>query len=76
MTNKVEMIRVSSSNVHSVGYNFDIKSVIVQFLDGSQYEYYNISEKEFLALRDANSVGQYLDQYYKKGHCYKYSKIR
>lgn len=76
MNNAIEMIRVTSSNVYSIGYNFDKKSVIVEFHDGSQYEYYNVSEREFLALRDADSVGKYLDQNYKKGHGYKYSKIR
>lgn len=52
---------VSSSNVSEVGYNLLERKLGVRFTNGSEYEYYDVDEPTFFALRDATSVGKYLN---------------
>ena len=70
----VTMHRVSSSNVHSVGYDEINHNLYVKFLNGSTYVYYNVPKIHYDGLLSATSVGSYLDRYIKKGN-YKYHKI-
>ena len=59
------MTPVSSSNVAAVGYDDKNEIVYVQFLSGSTYTYQGVPQHEFEALRDAPSVGSYLNAHYK-----------
>lgn len=70
----VTMHRVSSSNVHSVGYDEINHNLYVKFLNDSTYVYYNVPKIHYDRLLYATSVGSYLDRYIKKGN-YKYHKI-
>lgn len=51
-------IRVESSNVHSIYYDPDDRNLRVRFLSGAEYEYYNVSERIFIALLNAPSHGK------------------
>ncbi|MHB1545041.1 MAG: KTSC domain-containing protein [bacterium] len=68
-----EMIRVSSSNIESVGYKEDERIVCVRFLNGSTYIYKGVEKHEFEALRNAPSVGSYLHRNFK--NVYPYERI-
>lgn len=54
-----ELEKVESSNINLVA--FDGKSTFVEFKNGTLYSYEGTSKKDFEALRDAESVGRYLN---------------
>lgn len=55
----MEMTAVTSSNIVAVGHEGE--TMRIQFTNGL-YEYKPVSEKEFVHLRDAESVGRYYHQ--------------
>lgn len=59
---EIEMISVSSSNVESIGYDETTQTLRIRFLNGAIYEYKNVPIVEFDALKNAPSVGSYLNQ--------------
>nr|DAD66406.1 MAG TPA: KTSC domain [Myoviridae sp. ctSyg22]DAN39455.1 MAG TPA: KTSC domain [Bacteriophage sp.]DAP62714.1 MAG TPA: KTSC domain [Caudoviricetes sp.] len=63
----LQMILVSSSNVHSVGYDKNTSTLYVKFHSGQTYAYYSVPEFHYTGLLNASSVGSYLDTYIKKG---------
>lgn len=65
-----EMHPVSSSNVASVGYDAASMIVYVEFNDGSVYGYKGVPEHEYENLRNAASVGSYLNRNYKNVYPY------
>jgi len=70
------MIRVESSNVFSLGYDYQNNIVQVEFHRGGVYRYYDVPEDMFASLLDASSVGTFLHLNYKKHNQYKYKKVR
>lgn len=68
-----EMTPVSSSNIESVGYDKANLEVYVRFINGSLYKYIGVPQHEFENLRDASSVGSYLNRYFK--NVYSYERI-
>lgn len=71
----MQRTRVSSSNIHSIGYDSLTSRLEVEFLNGSIYQYLNVPERLYTQLMNASSHGEYLDAYIKKGG-YSYIKIR
>ena len=71
----MERKRVSSSNLASVGYDPETKTLEIEFLNGGLYQYFNVPESIYNGLMAASSHGSYFDQYVKKGG-YRYKKIR
>ena len=70
----MEMTSVSSSNVASVGYDYNSATLRIQFHNGSTYDYYSVPEYHYTALLNASSVGTYLNEYIKKGG-FAYSRV-
>lgn len=68
----MNMIPVSSSNLHSVGY--DNGTLCIEFNSGWLYEYYNVPISVYQGLMAAGSKGEYHHQYIKSS--YRYSRIR
>ena len=59
------MDEVSSSNIHSIGYDYDDEELFVRFLDrnkdaGPLYVYYDVPEYVYEELMGAPSHGHYL----------------
>lgn len=71
----MERKRVSSSNLASVGYDPETKTLEIEFLNGGLYQYFNVSESIYNGLMAASSHGSYFDQHVKKGG-YNYKKLR
>lgn len=71
--NYPDMISVNSSNIDSVGYDEDSQHAYVKFHDGGTYIYKGVPIHEFENLRDAPSVGSYLNRNFK--NVYPYEKI-
>ncbi len=55
----MNMIQVDSTNIDSVGYDEQKSILIIQFLDGSEYEYVDVPEYVYLDFLDAPSKGKY-----------------
>lgn len=68
----VEMKPVKSSNISSVGYDPDAKTLHIAFSNGSQYTYHGVDAEKHVALMGAESVGKHLNAHI-KGH-HKFSK--
>lgn len=69
----MNMISVSSSNLAAIGYDEQSNTLRVEFRHGGTYDYFDVPEQEFEALRAASSHGQYLAQNI-KGR-YRYAKV-
>ena len=66
------MINVSSSNLVSVGYDMETKSLVIEFNNGT-YKYFGVPEQIFLDLLDAPSKGIYHHDFIKD--VYRFQKI-
>jgi KTSC domain len=55
----MEMIPVSSSNIAAVGYDEDNQTLLIEFNNGTNYQYFDVPERIFIELRDAGSIGAY-----------------
>lgn len=69
----IDMVRVDSSNVESVGFDEAEGNVVVRFLSGAVYIYKGVSQVEFEGLKNAPSVGSYLHNNFKG--VYPYERI-
>ncbi len=69
----MEMTNVDSRNVESVGYDENSSTLQVEFKNGGMYQYFDVPEDVFIGLRDADSVGRYLNANIKG--TYRYSKV-
>lgn len=69
----MDMTSVSSSNVAAVGFDEDSSTLQIEFLNGAVYQYFDVPEGLFIGLRDADSVGKFLNDNIKG--TYRYSKV-
>ena len=69
----IKMIPVVSSNVESIGYDENTQILRVKFLTGAIYEYKNVPIMEFEQLKNAASVGAYLNR--NIARIYPYEKV-
>ncbi|UPK82725.1 KTSC domain-containing protein [Proteus vulgaris] len=67
-------VPVSSSNLHSVGYDQATQTLEIAFHSGGVYQYLNVPPKIHQDLMNASSKGQYFDVNIKKAN-YKFRKI-
>ena len=65
----MEMIPVSSSNLESVGYDTETKTLKIKFHNGL-YEYYNVPESIYHGLINASSKGKYHAAFIKNSYSY------
>lgn len=70
---EIEKQLVSSSNIEGLGYNIESQILRVWFTTGTVYDYSNVPEIEYEALRTAPSIGAYFNRNIKGA--YPYSKI-
>lgn len=62
------MKRVDSSNIDSLHYDHEKKSLIVQFKNGGSYEYLDVSPDKYKELEEAESIGAHLHKHIKITH--------
>ena len=55
----MEMVKVKSSNLDSIGYNESDRKLRVLFKGGRLYEYSNVPIDIFIALQKAESLGKF-----------------
>lgn len=68
-------VRVSSSNLASVGYDTDTRVLEIEFLNGGIYQYSNVPAHVHGGLMSASSHGSYFDAHIKKAG-YPYRRVR
>nr|WP_071845447.1 KTSC domain-containing protein [Pragia fontium] len=70
------MIRqpVSSSNLHSVGYDHSTQTLEIAFHNSGIYQYSRVPSQIHSGLMSASSKGQYFDAHIKKAG-YPYRKV-
>ncbi|NUA25986.1 helicase HerA domain-containing protein [Cupriavidus basilensis] len=61
---------VGSSTVASIGYDEPAQTLEVEFLSGSVYQYYNVTQEMYTSLMHSPSKGQFLHQYIKNAYAY------
>ena len=64
---------VASSNIRAIGYDSASQTLEVEFLNGSVYQYYGVTEFLHQQIMQASSKGQFLNQYIK--NAYPYSRV-
>ena len=68
----MERISISSSNLVSVGYDFDSQTLEVEFKGGTVYQYFNVPENVYDNLMSASSHGDYKQIFNTKNINYEY----
>lgn len=69
----MEMTNVDSSNIAAVGYDDESSTLQVEFNNGTTYQYFDVPERLFEGLVNADSVGGYLAANIKGS--YRFSKV-
>ena len=64
---------VSSSNIAEIGYDEDRRVLEVLFHSGSVYQYFDVPPQIFGELRQASSIGQYVNSNIKG--VYRYARV-
>lgn len=67
----MERTAVQSSNLKSVGYDLDSKTLEVEFQDASVYQYSNVPQAHHDGLMQARSKGAYLHRHIRNAYSYK-----
>jgi len=70
---KIIEVQISSSNLKSAKYNTEEKNLLVEFNNGSIYEYEEVPWETFVKLRMAESQGKYFNSNISK--TYKYKRV-
>jgi hypothetical protein len=65
---------VESSNLASIGYDAENEILEVEFNHGGIYQYFDVPEKVYDELMNADSHGQYFDRNIKKAG-YEFQKM-
>jgi len=58
---RIERIKVESSNVESIGYDEDSKTLIVEFKSGSTYSYNGVPSIVYKKMLESESKGKFLN---------------
>ncbi len=69
----MERQRVSSSNISTIGYDVNTKTLEVEFYSGGIYQYTDVPETVHFKFVKAESVGKFFHIHIKK--VYKYRKV-
>lgn len=64
---------IKSSNIQGTEYDLNTHTLTVTFNNGGQYEYYNVTEQDYIRLEGASSQGKSLNTNIKPN--YKFAKV-
>lgn len=62
-----------SSRISSIEYNPSTKEMVINYMKGGSYKYYEVPQKEFDEFKDSESVGVQCTIFLGRG--YKFEKI-
>ncbi len=69
----MERYSVASSNIASIGYDADVETLEIEFLNGSIYQYFNVPQNMYDKIKQAGSKGRFLNTYIK--NAYPFSRV-
>ena len=72
-SNGWEYVKVDSSFIYQIGYNFSQEILYVKFDNGKVYFYYDVPKKVYQEFKKASSKGRYFNSYIKGNYYYKLS---
>ena len=55
----MKMKPVNSSNIESIGYDKDLKTLFINFINSGIYEYASVSKNVYVSFMNASSKGKY-----------------
>ncbi|MBP7231351.1 MAG: KTSC domain-containing protein [Syntrophaceae bacterium] len=61
----IDLVRVSSSKLHSVGYDLSAQILRIKFNRRGIYDYYNVPEPTYNELMNATSKSEYFASHIK-----------
>lgn len=64
------MIPVESSNISKIGYDAEDKEIYLKFNNNSIYVYKNVEQDVFEELKNARSIGSYINRNFKNVYTY------
>lgn len=67
---------VNSSNIQAIGYDEPSRTLQVDFHGGAAYQYTPITNKAFLELKNADSVGSHFAKHIKDNKLVTFIKVR
>jgi hypothetical protein len=70
----MERLSVYSSNLCSVGYDEESKTLEIEFMAGPVYQYFSVPVSVYLGLMHARSKGRYFDYRIRKGY-FRYREV-
>lgn len=74
MSRAILILEISgSSRITSIEYDPDSKELVINYVKGGSYRYFNVPQKEFDEFNDAESVGVQCTLFLGRG--YKFEKI-
>lgn len=56
---------VKSSNIASIGYEEEVQTLEIEFINGDIYQYFDVPRSVYQELMSSASHGRYLNQYIK-----------
>lgn len=78
ITEKIEgkmiEVEIKSTNLKNAKYDTELKSLVVEFNNGTIYEYENVSWEAFTKFRMAESQGSFFSK--NIARTYKYKKVK
>lgn len=66
----IDWVRVKSSNLYSIAYDAETRTLYIKFKSRSVYAYHDVSRYRYNGLRNAGSKGQYFDQNVKENYAW------
>jgi len=63
----MDRVNVKSSTLKSIGYDGGTKTLEIEFIGGSVYEYSGIEQHSYTSLLKAKSKGKYFSTYIRNG---------
>jgi hypothetical protein len=63
--------QVSSSNIKSIGYESNSKTLEIEFRDGGIYQYFNVTSNIYEELISTPSIGSFFHKYIKENYNWK-----
>lgn len=66
---------VDSSNIASLGYDEETRTMVVEFKNKTLYSYHPVQPKAFDELKNAESIGGHFNQHFRNNDRLTYQKL-
>lgn len=67
---KMDYRSVKSSNIESIGYDVETKTLAVKFISGREYHYHDVDPRLHTELMAAPSIGKFFGEHIRDKHTF------